>query len=107
MASTKRSDGNSVDVVLAGAAVHGQPVYAQGWHGIAQTDGATGDTIALDLVGEYELNVGALAAAKGAILYLTTGGALSVTNTDRPFAKVTVAKDSNNICWAKLLPQTA
>lgn len=107
MASTKRSDGNSVDVVIGAAATHGEPAYAQGWHGVAQTDGVSGDTIALDLIGEYELNVGALAAAKGDILYLTTAGALSVTTTDRPFAKVTVAKDANDIVWAKLLPQTA
>ncbi len=109
MATNLRSDGKAVDVVLSADVVSGAPVVAEGWHGIAMTDGATGETIAIEVAPrEYELNVGAVAAAKGAILYLTSGGVVTATSSgNRPFIKVTVAKDAGNVVWGILLPQTA
>jgi hypothetical protein len=47
-----------------------------------------------------------LTGAKGDIIYIDSAGDLSNDNTDKPFMKVTVAKDSNNYVWGVLLPQS-
>lgn len=72
-------------------------------------DAVSGETIALEIAQrEHEINIGSVAGAKGAILYITAAtGAITATagSGKAPFAKVTVAKDSNNVVWAVLLPQ--
>ena len=103
-----RSDGKSVDVVVATDVQKGDPVVAEGWHGIALGNAASGEAVAIEVAErEHLLNVGAVAAAKGAILYLTPAGALAATSAsgaNRAAFKVTKAKDANNVCWAKILP---
>ena len=86
----------------------GQLVYIDGWHGVAMTAGAPGTTIALEIdEDEYEFDVGSLSAAKGNVLYLdptTPPGAISSDTSKRAVLKITLAKDANNIVWAKVLP---
>jgi len=110
MAETLRSDGNAVDVTVVTTVTKGDVVSVEGFAGIAMQDAVSGEEIALEISQrEHEINVGGIAAAKGAVLYVVTAtGALSVTDdgTTKPFCKVTVAKDSNNYVWAILLPQT-
>jgi predicted RecA/RadA family phage recombinase len=108
MAETLRSDGKAVDVTVSAVVTKGDVVLAQGFHGIAMADAASGEDVALEIaLREHEVNVGATAAAKGAVLYLTPAGAITATSSsNRPFLKVTVAKDSNNIVWGVLLPQS-
>jgi hypothetical protein len=105
---TFRSDGKAVDVVVDKAVEKGDPILAQGWHGISMGNAASGGVVAVEVAErEHLINVGAVAAAKGAILYLTPAGALSATSNtgaNRAAFKVTKAKDSNNVCWAKILP---
>lgn len=109
MASTLRSDGKAVEVVVSKAYTKGDVVLEQGFHGIAMENAASGDTIAIEIaLREHEVNVGSVAAAKGAVLYLTSAGAISATASgNRPFLKVTLAKDANNYVWGVLLPQVA
>lgn len=109
MAETLRSDGKAVDVTVTGTVTKGDVVLAEGFAGIAMQDAVSGETIALEIATrEHEINLGAgVSGAKGAVIYLTSAGALTNTvGSNKPFCKVTVAKDSNNICWAVLLPQT-
>lgn len=108
MAETLRSDGKAVDVTVDAAVEKGDVVLAQGFHGIAMGDAASGEEVALEIaLREHEINVGSVTAAKGATLYLTPAGAITATaSTNRPFLKVTVAKDANNYVWGVLLPQS-
>lgn len=109
MAETLRSDGKAVDVTVDATITKGDVVYKDGFAGIAMQDAVSGETIALEIAQrEHEINVGGISAAKGAILYITAAtGAITATagSGKAPFCKVTVAKDSNNIVWAVLLPQ--
>lgn len=108
MASTLRSDGKAVDVTVAGTITKGDVVLAEGFFGIAMQDAVSGEEIAIEIaLREHELNVGSIAAAKGAILYLTGAGVITATkSTNTPFLKVTQAKDANNFVWGVLLPQS-
>lgn len=110
MAVNLRSDGKAVDVVIpAGYAkvTKGDLILAEGWYGVAMNDGVKGDTIAIETTQrEFVFTVGgSITAAKGDVLYLSNAGAITNTDTDTPVLKVTKAKDSNNVIWAKLLPQ--
>lgn len=109
MAETLRSDGKAVDVTVDATITKGDVVYKDGFAGIAMQDAVSGETIALEIAQrEHEINIGSVAGAKGAILYITAAtGAITATagSGKAPFAKVTVAKDSNNVVWAVLLPQ--
>jgi len=110
MAETLRSDGRAVEVVATKTVAKGDPVLAESWHGIAMGAAASGETVALEIAArEHEINVGGVAAAKGAILYLdaSTGAVTATSSGNRPFIKVTVAKDANNYVWGILLPQTS
>ena len=111
MAETFRSDGSAVDITVEATVTKGDVVSKEGFAGIAMQDAVSGETIALEIAQrEHELNVGSLTAAKGDVLYVVTAtGALSNTDdgTTKPFCKVTVAKDSGNVVWAILLPQSA
>ena len=106
MAETFRQDGKSVDVVADVDVTKGDVVLAQGFHGIAMSDAAAGDTVAIEVESRvHALNVGALAAAKGAQLYISASKTLTTTNTDRYFGRVVRAKDSNNVAWVRLAAQ--
>lgn len=106
--ATRRTDGKAIDVVVPSGMVvdAGDPVYIDGWHGIAMANGDEGDIIAIEVepsVHEIELG-SAVAAAKGAVLYITTDGTndVNATNTNRLFGKVVKAKDANNIVWVRI-----
>lgn len=107
MAENLRSDGKAVDVVVTRDVSKGDPVLAEGWCGVAMRNAKANETVAIETTQrEFAFNIGAETAAKGAVLYIKTDGKLTATaGTDIPFCKVTRAKDSNNIVWAKLLPQ--
>lgn len=111
MSVTLRSDGKAVDVVIPSGhdpVTKGDLIIADGWYGIAMNDGVVGDTIAIEVTQrEFVFTIpAAVAAAKGAVLYLTSAGAITATASGNTAAlKVTKAKDSNNVIWAKLLPQ--
>ena len=107
--ATRRTDGMAIDVVVpAGMTVQaGDPVYIDGWHGIAMAAGEEDDIIALE-VGPFvhEITLGAAVTAdKGDILYITTDGTNTVdaTNTNREAFKVVKAKDANNVAWVRIL----
>lgn len=106
--ASMRSDGKAVDVELTSTVEKDSPVYVDGFHGIAMTDGSSGDTIAIEIaLREHEIEVGAgITATKGDILYIDSSGDITNTDTDTPFMKVTVAKDANNIVWGILQPQS-
>ena len=113
-------DAKAVNVTLdAGDVVKGAVVVADGWVGIAGQDADSGESLALELVGEYQVEVPAgLSASKGQILYIT---AATVTGhypddeayTTSPgagkvaFMKLTSDKDANNIVTGILLAHGA
>lgn len=120
MSVNLRSDGKAVDVVIPGSytdgVAKGDLIVAQGWYGVAMNDGVAGDTIAIEVTQrEFVFTVDAgVSAAKGAVLYLDGDNELTDDADDgdaeapvayTPVLKVTKAKDSNNVIWAKLLPQ--
>lgn len=101
------SDGKAVNVTLTSTVAKGDPVVADGFFGIAMSAGSSGDDIALEIEQRvHEIEVGAgITAAKGDVLYIDEDGAVTNTDTDTPFMKVLVAKDSNNVVEGLLLPQ--
>lgn len=108
MAENLRSDGKAVEVVVTKTVTKGDPVKAQGWQGVAMRDGLSGDTVAIETTQrEFAFNVEGLTAAKGDVLYIVaaTGALTNTSSGNTAFCKVTKAKDSNDIAWAKLLPQ--
>ena len=109
-----RSDGNAVEIVyngvnagVTGPVEKGVPVLQDGFFGITMQAASSGETIAIEIqLREHEILIDSrLTAAKGDILYLSTDGTITTTNTDTPFLKVTVAKDANDYVWGVLLPQ--
>lgn len=111
MSIGKVSDLRSVDVVApAGGVVAGVFYRISGWNGFATVTAAAGVTFALQISDDemFEINVGALAFVKGAVLYITPGGAgiadLTATAAGNiPAIKAVEAKDVNNIAWVKVL----
>jgi len=103
------SDGETVQITLMATKEKGTPWYQDKFHGFICEDGSSGDSVALDIaLREWQVNIGQLTAGKGDVIYINiTSGALSNTNTDRPFARVSQAKDANNVAWLVLLPQCA
>ena len=107
-----RQHSGAIDVIANKALEKDVPVYIAGFHGFTLDRAEQDEQVAIDVQGAiWELNVGAVAAALGATLYISTDGNHTVSSTAGagkvPFAKVTLAKDSNNIVWAKQLPQVA
>jgi hypothetical protein len=108
--ANRRSDGKSVDVVVPAGQTWeaGDPVSAQGWHGFAMAAGGAGDIVAIEVeqsVWEIDLGAG-ITGAKGDIVYITTAtGVLAAASGTGivPFAKVVLAKDSNNIAYVRHL----
>jgi hypothetical protein len=114
------SDGKAVNVALTSAVVKDAVIVAEGWLGIAGSDGASGETIALIADDrEYQFKVpSGLTVNKGDIVYITiatitghypddeayvtSGGAGKLA-----FFKATAAKDSNNIVTGIMLAHNA
>ena len=107
MTANLRSDGKAVDVVANKTGLKGDIVRFEGWNGVAMRDFTSGETVAIETTQrEFVFNIGALTGAKGDVLYLTSAGALSNTASgNTPVIKITKAKNSDNVVWAKLLPQ--
>lgn len=109
----KRTDGRAVDVVAAAALEKDTPVYISGFHGFTMDRAEAGESVAIDVAEQvWEFDVPpAVAAAKGATLYISTDGTHTISATAGAgvvaFAKVVEAKDANNVVWAKQLPQVA
>jgi hypothetical protein len=109
--ANRRSDGKAVDLVVpAGQSWEaGDPVYAQGFHGFAMAAGAAGTVVAVEIeqsVWEMELPAG-VTGAKGDLVYISTDGANTITGAsgagNTAFAKVVLAKDSNNTAYVRHL----
>lgn len=93
--NTRRTDGLSVQLVAPADVVGGQPVYINGWHGIAETDAADGSLVAVAVEpAVYELDLAAGSPSIGSIVYLhgdTNSGNVTLNVTAAsgiPFAKV-------------------
>lgn len=103
------SDGKAVDVTLTAAVLKGRVIVVDGWLGIAGSNGAIGDTIALivdDREHRFEVPA-ALAVAKGATVFVTVADVTGHYPDDTAyvtaaaagavaFFKATAAKDANN-----------
>lgn len=107
MAETFRQDGKAVDVVAPYDVTKGTPIVANGFFGIVMASAASGDTVAIEVTQRvHALNLGAVAAARGASIYITSAGVLTATSSGNTlFGKVVRAKDSNNIAWLRLAAQ--
>ena len=105
---TFRSDGNAIDVVATKRYNKGDVSYDGGYFGIAMGEASSGEDVVLDISErEFVFPVPSdITAVKGDVIYINvTTGALTNTDTDKPFAKITQTKDANNYAWGKLLPQ--
>lgn len=104
--SNLRNDGLAVEVTLTKAVSKGDPVIDDGFHGVAMTDGAIGDVIAIEIAPRvYEFDLGVTAGAKGDVLDIeNTDNTLVASGAgDAVFGIVTEAKDANGFAWVKLL----
>lgn len=102
-----REDGKAIDVYVSYDADKDDPVFAEGFHGMAMEDAASGDKVAIEIAQRvHEIVVGSgVTAAKGDILYINDDQTITDTTGDRPFMIVTVEKDANDVVWGLLLPQ--
>lgn len=74
MAKNYIQEGKTIDVVLAAAVSSGDPVVVGEMVGIAQVDGAIGDTIAVALEGVYEVPQAAEVIELGSAVYWDADG---------------------------------
>jgi len=114
------NDAKSVNVTLTAAVAKDKLCVVQGWVGIASSDGAIGETIALvcdDRAYQFTVPAG-LAVAKGAIVYLTTATVTGHYPDDAAYVlapaagtialfKAMEAKDANNVVVGKMLASNA
>lgn len=109
-------DGRAVDVLLTGTIRKGDVLLADGWLGIANSAGDSGDTISLsEAQEEWVFDVGAsLSVAKGDIVYVTIASLTGQQPTLAGYStssgagkyrlfKAVTAKDSNNFVRGILL----
>jgi len=114
------SDGKAVNVTLTATVKANQLIAADGWVGIAGSDGISGQVIAITVDNrEYQLTVpAALSVAKGAIIYINPATVSGHTLQDAAYAtapgaglvaafKATAAKDANNVVTALMLASIA
>lgn len=114
------SDGKSIDVSLSYTVAAGQVSVVQGWLGIIEVGGASGDTVAMNVdQREYQFTVpAALAVAKGDTVYITIATLTGHKPDDAawtktigagkvPLFKATTAQDANNIVHGLMLPNLA
>lgn len=87
------NDGKAVNVTLTAAVAKGQVVIAQGWVGIAESNGAIGETIALAIDDRaYQITVpAALSVPKGTIVYLILANVTGHTPTDAAYVTAPAA----------------
>lgn len=110
------NDGLSVNVTLTAAVFKDQLVFVQGWLGIAASDGAIGDTVALSIDNRaYQLTVpAAYAVTKGQIIYIDSSKLTGHNLQDAAFVaaggagifaafKAMENKDANNVVIAKMI----
>lgn len=108
-----RQHAGAVDVVANKDLEKDVPVYLDGFHGFTLDRVLEDEAVAIDVQGAiWEFAVpSAVVAPVGTTLYISTDGDHTISATAGAgavaFAKVTVAKDANNIVWAKQLPQVA
>jgi predicted RecA/RadA family phage recombinase len=102
-----RGDGSAVKVLASKRYNKGDIVYDGGFFGFAMGSASSGEHVVNEISQrEYEFKVpSGLTALKGGILYISSAGVITETNTDRPFATVTQSKDANNYVWGILCPQ--
>lgn len=113
MAQGKYSDGKSINVVApAGGVVAGRFYRVDGWNGVCEVTTAAGEIFALNVDPTYLFYIpipGAVAAARGAFLYIppaSTDGITALTATataNSKAVKVEEAKDGNNIVGVRIL----
>ena len=114
------SDGKAVDVDLLYTVLKGQPIYVDGWLGLAAQSGDSGDSIALIADDrEYQFLVPAgLSVSKGDIVYITVATVTGHYPDDEAyttsagagkvaFFKATADKDANNIVTGVMLASNA
>lgn len=114
------SDGKAVNVDLLYTVTKGQPVYVEGWLGIAGETAASGDTIALIADNrEYQFLVPTgLSVSKGDIVYITVATITGHYPDDEAyttsagggklaFFKATADKDDNDIVTGIMLAHNA
>lgn len=101
--NTRRTDGKSVQLVAPADVTGGDPVLIDNWHGIAVTDAADGELVAVEVEASvHELELAAGSPVVGDIVYLhgtTNGGnvTLDLTSTSGiPFAKVVEVDDTDD-----------
>lgn len=104
------SDGKAVNVTLSYTTKANSVAYVEGWLGITQASGDSGEVVALACDDrEYQFTVPAgLSVAKGAIVYITVATVTGHIPDDEAytttvgsgkvaFFKATAAKDANNV----------
>lgn len=116
----KESDGKAVNVTLSSTVLKDWLVVVEGWIGIADSSGDSGEEIALSVDNyEYQLTVpSGLAVAKGAIIYITVATITGHRPDDAAYTtsagagkvavfKATAAKDVNNVVTGIMLASAA
>lgn len=116
----KESDGKAVNVTLSYTVLKDWLVVVEGWVGIADSSGNSGEEIALSVDNyEYQLTVpSGLAVAKGAIIYITVATVTGHRPDDAAYTttagagkvavfKATAAKDANNVVTGIMLASAA
>lgn len=114
------TDGKAVNVALTAAVEKGAVIYAEGWLGIAGSDGDSGDTVACIVDDrEYQFEVpSGLTVTKGLIVYITVATTTGHYPDDEAyttsagagkvaFFKATAAKDANNVVTGVMLAHNA
>lgn len=114
------SDGKAVNVTVTSTVKKGAVIIAEGWAGIAGSNGESGQQVALICDDrEYQFKVPAgLAVSKGTIVYITLAGVSGNYPTDEAyvlapaaatvaFFKATSNKDANNVVTGILLAHNA
>jgi hypothetical protein len=110
------SDGKSISVTLSATVSKNQVAYAEGWLGVTNRDGVSGDVITLSVDRrEYQFSVpAALSVSIGATVYVDvtdlTGhipddtAYYTATGSNRvALFKATAAKDGNNVVTGVLI----
>lgn len=111
------SDGKSLEVNLLYTVAAGRVAVVDGWVGIVEVGGVSGDAVAMNVdQREYQWTVpSGLAVAKGATVYITTATVTGHYPDDAAWTtsagagkialfKATKAKDASNIVWGIMLP---
>lgn len=114
------SDGKAVNCLATATVAKGSLVYIESWLGIAGSDAASGESVAVIVDDrEYQFVVpSSLEVAKGAIVYITVATVTGHYPDDEAYVtdagagnialfKATAAKDANNIVTGIMLAHNA